>query len=68
MLASQGERFHVDTLDLYSAKARHSYLAQAAIELRLADEILKADLGRVLLKLGELQDEAIRQALEPQAP
>ncbi len=67
VLASQGERFHVDTLDLYSAKARASYLAQAAIELQLSDEILKVDLGRALLKLEELQDAAIRQVLEPQA-
>lgn len=68
VLASQGERFHVDTLDLYSAKARASFLAQAAIELQVADEILKVDLGRVLLKLEGLQDAAIRQVLEPQAP
>ncbi len=67
VLASQGERFHVDTLDLYSAKARGSYLAQAAIELQLSDEILKTDLGRVLLKLEELQDAAIRKVLEPHA-
>jgi DNA primase len=67
VLASCGERFHVDTLDLYSAKARASYLTQAAIELQLSDEILKVDLGRVLLKLEELQDAAIRQVLEPQA-
>jgi hypothetical protein len=44
VLASQGERFHIDTLDLYSAKARASYLVQAAIELELSDEILKVDL------------------------
>jgi DNA primase len=68
VLASQGERFHVDTLDLYSAKARVSYLTQAAIELQLSDDILKTDLGRVLLKLEELQDVAIRKVLEPQAP
>lgn len=68
VLTSQGERFHVDTLDLYSAKARASYLTQAAIELSVSDEVLKVDLGRVLLKLEELQDAAIRKVLEPQAP
>ena len=68
VLASQGERFHVDTLDLYSAKARTSYLAQAAIELSVSDEVLKVDLGRVLLKLEELQDAAIRKVLEPREP
>ncbi len=68
VLASQGERFHVDTLDLYSAKARNSFIVQAAIELQLSAEILKTDLGRVLLKLEGLQDAAIREVLEPRAP
>lgn len=68
LLVAAGERFHVDTLDLYSAKARASYLTQAAIELQLSDDVLKVDLGRVLLKLEELQDAAIREVLEPQPP
>ena len=66
MLASCGECFHVDTLDLYSAKARNSFLTQAAIELQVADDILKTDLGRVLLKLEGLQDEAISRIREPE--
>ena len=66
VLASRGESFHVDTLDLYSAKARNSYVIQAAIELGVSDEILKTDLGRVLLKLEHLQDEAISRALAPE--
>jgi DNA primase len=66
VLVARGERLHVDTLDLYSAKARASYVVQAAIELQLSDEIVKADLGRVFLKLEALQDEAIRKVLEPQ--
>jgi DNA primase len=60
-----GEAFHVDTLDLYNARARMSFVTQAAIELQLAEEVVTADLGRVLLKLEALQDEAIRKALEP---
>ncbi len=66
VLVARGERLHVDTLDLYSAKARASYVVQAAIELELSEEIVKADLGRVFLKLESLQDEAIRKVLEPQ--
>ena len=68
VLAAKGEVFHVDNIDLYSAKARASYIAQAAIELKLGDELLKADLGRLLLKCEALQDEAIQQALTPKAP
>ena len=68
VLAAKGEAFHVDNIDLYSAKARASYIAQAAIELKLGDELLKADLGRLLLKCEALQDTAIQQALIPKAP
>lgn len=69
LMVSDGEgRFHVDTLDLYAARARAAYVAQAHAELGVADETLKTDLGRVLLKLEALQDEVIREALEPKAP
>ena len=64
---SRGDAFHVDTFDLYSAKPRAAYIAQAANELRVKDEIVKADLGRALLKLEELQEQAIRRATEPKA-
>jgi DNA primase catalytic core len=65
VLAACGERFHVDTLDLYHAKQRASFINQAAIELQLDEDILKADLGKVLLKLEQLQEEQIRKSLEP---
>jgi DNA primase catalytic core len=68
LLAARAEAFYVDTLDLYAAKQRASYIAQAAIELQLKEEIIKADLGRVLLKLEALQEERIRKSLEPAAP
>ncbi|WP_298264842.1 CHC2 zinc finger domain-containing protein [Acidocella sp.] len=65
LLASCGASFHVDALDLYNARARTSFLTQAALELQVPEDVLKADLGRVLLKLEELQDEAIKKALAP---
>jgi len=68
LLAAHGEAFHVDTLDLYNARARAGFLAQAAAELRVAEAVLKADLGRVLLKLEALQETAIRDALAPKGP
>jgi DNA primase catalytic core len=55
---------HVDTLDLYSARARGSYIAQAAGELRVKEELIKADLARVLLQCESLQEQALRAALE----
>ena len=58
--------FHVDTLDLYSARQRSVFTKQAAEELGIKEEVLRRDLGRVLLKLEELQDEQIKKALEPE--
>jgi DNA primase catalytic core len=68
MVSDAEGRFHVDTLDLYAARARAVFVQQASSELGLAEELIKTDLGRVLLKLEALQDEAIREALEPKAP
>jgi DNA primase len=65
LLASRNDGFHVDTLDLYSARQRAVFVKQAAIEMGVKEEVVRHDLGRVLLKLEELQDAAIRQALEP---
>jgi DNA primase len=60
-----GDKFHVDTLELYSAKQRTNYIKQAAAELAADPEVIKKDLGKVLLKLEELQDHQIKQALKP---
>ena len=49
-------RFHVDTLDLYAAKARAAFVKAAGIELGEAEDVLAHDLGRVLLKLEEMQE------------
>ena len=66
VLVSRGERFYVDTLDLYSARQRAAFTKPAAEELEIEDEeVLRRDLGRVLLKLEKLQDEQIRKALKP---
>lgn len=65
ILASCEDLFHVDTFDLYSAKARGTFVSMAAAELRLKPEIIKTDLGRVLLKLEALQDQRIQETLKP---
>ena len=57
--------YHVDTLDVYSAKQRAAFIKMAAAELGTQDDTVKRDLGRVLLKLETLQDEAITAALAP---
>lgn len=59
--------FHVDTLDLYSARARTLFLKQASDELGVSEETLKRDLGRLLLRLEQLAEERIEEALRPKA-
>jgi DNA primase len=68
LLVSRGETFYVDMLDLYSAKQRASYITHAAIELQLKEAILKSDLGRVLMRLEQLQADTITKAMQPAAP
>ena len=68
LLSACGDRFHVDTFDLYNARARQGYLVQAGLELQLHEDIIKSDLGRIRLKLETLQDETIQAALKPKEP
>ena len=60
--------FHVDTLDLYSARARAVFVAAAAGELRTEPEVVKADLGRVLLACEARAEEVIAAAQAPTKP
>ena len=62
---ASNQPFHVDTLDLYHAKQRGAYVAQASQETGIDEKILKADLGRILLALEQLQAGEIDQALKP---
>ncbi len=66
VLVRRGETFHVDGLDMYAAKHRAAYVKQASVELGLKEDIIKRDLGRVLLKLEALQEESIKRALAPE--
>ncbi len=68
VMVSSGDRFHVDTIDCYAAKARAGFVTQAAVEVQIKEDVLKTDLGRVLLKLEQLQDETIKRTLEPKTP
>ena len=64
------ETYYVDTFDLYSARGRNLFIVNAAKDLAVREEIVKADLGQLLLKLEALQQARIEQALkvEPAAP
>ncbi len=58
-----GALFHVDSFDLYNARHRTTFINTAAEELQIKAETIKKDLGKVLLKLEELQDARINKAL-----
>jgi DNA primase len=64
--SADGGAFHVDTLDLYNAKQRAHFVGQAQGETGLQERILKADIGRVLMALESLQDQAIEEVLQPE--
>jgi DNA primase len=68
VMVSVGERFHIDSFDFYAAKARASFATVAAIELQMDEQIIKHDLGRVLLKLEALQATHVTATLAPATP
>jgi len=63
VLVRKAETFYVDTFDLYAARARRVFVKEASRELGFDPDVIKADLGKVLLKLEELQDQQIEEAL-----
>jgi hypothetical protein len=65
ILAGRGDVFHVDNLDLYSARARVSFIKQAAGELGVEEDLIKTDVGRLLLSLEELQAAKVKEAATP---
>lgn len=67
-LDGTSQAVHVDTLDLYHARARAAFVEQAAIELGVPEEVIKGDLGKLLLMLEAEQEKLITAALAPRAP
>jgi len=61
-----GETWHLDTLDLAQARQRAAFIEAAADETGLKAELLKRDLGRVLMKLEELQEARLRAQVTPE--
>ena len=63
--AACGERWHLDTLDLCSARQREGFITAAAVETTLKPELLKRDLGRVLGVLEEMQETRLKAEAAP---
>jgi len=62
LLAARDELLHVDTLDLYQARARTSFIKAASAELYVEEAVIKQDLGRLLLALEQRQQEQVEAA------
>jgi DNA primase catalytic core len=58
--------FHLDALDLMRDGDRRRFIERAHEETRLEKEIIKRDLGKLLLALEREQEERLAKAVEPQ--
>lgn len=65
LLVSRDDALHVDTFDLYATRPRAAFIKQSAVELEVKEDVIKKDLGRLLLKLEVLQEQNIREVLTP---
>jgi len=69
LVSREGAGFHVDALDLYSARQRAQYTTLAATETGVEERVVKKDLGELLLKLEELRDRGVSaKAAETKTP
>jgi DNA primase catalytic core len=68
ILVRRGERVHVDTLDLYAARPRATFVAQAAAELGVEPDVVRQDLGTVLLQCEAAQAHAAGAGAVESAP
>ncbi len=55
LMVQRSEAFFIDKLDLYASKQRQIFINQACIELGVSDDIIKKDLGKLLLALEQEQ-------------
>ena len=60
--------FYINVIDLYQDKQRRHFIEEAAKETVLDGELIKRDMGRLLLQLETMQEERIRAALAPAEP
>ena len=63
----RGGLYYVNVIDLYQGKQRQHFIDEAVRETLLDAELIKRDLGKLLLRLEELQQERIQAALAPAA-
>ena len=62
LCSRDGGAFHVDTLELYSARQRAHFTTLGASELGVEERVVKRDLGEVLLKLEEFLEKRQKES------
>jgi len=62
----QGETFHLDSIDLLRDPDRRRFIERAADETGIEKDIIKRDLGKLLLALEREQEERLSAALQPE--
>ncbi len=67
LMAVKGDAFHMDKLDLYVSKQRQVFINQASVELGVEPDVIKRDLGKVLLQLESLQQATPVEDLDTQS-
>ncbi len=65
LMANRDSLVHLDSLDLVKARSRASYIKAAATELFVDEDVIKKDIGQMLLKLEQLQASRIEELKAP---
>jgi DNA primase catalytic core len=68
VLVRRRDAVHVDTLDLYAARARGLFVSQAAKELGVSEGAIAQDVGALILALEPVVTEQVTAALVPAPP
>ena len=63
-----GETFHLDSFDLLQDGQRRRFIERAAEETTLEKDLIKRDLGKLLLALERAQEERLARAVQPAGP
>ena len=63
-----GETFHLDSFDLLQDGQRRRFIERAAEETGLEKDLVKRDLGKLLLALERAQEDRLARAVQPAGP
>ncbi len=66
IMVSRDDLVHLDAIDLVKSRSRASFVKATAAELFVDADLIKRDIGQLLLKLEALQEQQIADAKSPQ--